>query len=145
MAPGPEVGALRALLGELFDMPQVVQHMAELLAGSDVRYDVGDDHRLSGRLVPDLTLDDGRRVAELLHEARPVLIDLDGGAAAAVTGGWAHRVDIVSASMVDRPAAAALIRPDGYIAWATDTFESSDEPDLRAALQRWCGPEGSIG
>ena len=54
MAPGPEVGALRTLFGELFDMPQVVHHMAELLAGSDVRYDVGDDHRLSGRLVPDL-------------------------------------------------------------------------------------------
>jgi 2-polyprenyl-6-methoxyphenol hydroxylase-like FAD-dependent oxidoreductase len=76
MAPGPEVGALRTLLGELFDMPNVVQHMADLLAGSDVSYDVGDDHRLSGRLVPDLTLDDGRRVAELLHEARPVLLDL---------------------------------------------------------------------
>ncbi|MDT5222004.1 MAG: hypothetical protein QOF15_4109 [Mycobacterium sp.] len=145
MAPGPEVGALRTLLGELFDMPQVVQHMAELLAGSDVGYDVGDDHRLSGRLVPDLTLDDGRRVAELLHEARPVLLDLDGGAAAKVARGWAHRVDIVSAGTADRPAAAALIRPDGYIAWATDTFESPDEPNLRAALQRWCGPEGSIG
>ena len=97
------------------------------------------------RLVPDLTLDDGRRVAELLHEARPVMLDLDGGAAAEVARGWAHRVDIVSAGMVDRPAVAALIRPDGYIAWATDTFDSSNETNLRAALQRWCGPAGSIG
>ena len=53
--------------------------MAHLLAGSDVRYDVGDDHPLAGRLVPDLTLDDGRRVAELLHRGRPVLLDLSGG------------------------------------------------------------------
>src|SRR6202011_5120509 len=114
------VGALRTLLGELFSMPEVVRHMAELLAGSDVSYDVGDDHRLSGRRGPDLTLYDGRRVAELLPEARPVLLDLDGGAAAAVARGWVHRVDIVCARVADRPAAAALIRPDGYIAWATE-------------------------
>lgn len=41
----------------------------------------GDDHPLSGWPVPELTLDDGRRVAELLHDARPVLLDLAGGVA----------------------------------------------------------------
>jgi hypothetical protein len=49
--------------------------MAHLLAGSDVRYDVGDDHPLAGRLAPDLTLDGGRLVAGLLHHGRPVLLD----------------------------------------------------------------------
>lgn len=136
MAPGPEVGALRELFGELLAMPPVVSHMAELLAGSDERYDVGDDHPLSGRLVPDLVLDDGRRVASLLHEARPVLLDLDDGTAAAATRDWAGRVDIVHARAADRPAAALLIRPDGYIAWATDAFA---EADLVEALRRWFG------
>ena len=78
VAPGPEVAALRTLMGELFTIPDVAKHMAALLAGNDVRYDVGDDHPLSGWPVPALTLDDGRRVAELLHDARPVLLDLDG-------------------------------------------------------------------
>ena len=78
MSPGPEVAALRTLLGELFTLPDAQTHMAALLAGSDVGYDVGDDHPLSGHLVPDLTFDDGRRVAEVLHDARPVLLDLDG-------------------------------------------------------------------
>ncbi len=137
MTPGPEVGALRELMGELFALPDVAQHMAALLAGSDVRYDVGDDHPLSGRLVPDLTLDDGRRVAELLHDARPVLLDIDGGAAAAAARGWDHRVNIVCAELADRPAASMLIRPDGYIAWATDEFGSSDA--LHTALRRWFG------
>jgi hypothetical protein len=114
--------------------------MATLLAGSDVRYDVGDDHPLSGRLVPDLTFDDGRRVSELLHDARPILLDLDAHGAPAVRG-WADRVDIVSAGMADRPAAAMLIRPDGYVAWATDTFGPAAEMGLQAALERWCGPE----
>ena len=52
MAPGPEVAALRTLMGELFTIPDVAKHMAALLAGNDVRYDVGDDHPLSGWIVP---------------------------------------------------------------------------------------------
>ena len=139
MAPGPEVAAARALLGELFTIPDVAKHMAGLLAGSDVRYDVGDDHPLSGRLVPDLTLEDGRRVAELLHDARPVLLDGDGAFADAARG-WADRVDIIGAAIADRPAAALLIRPDGYVAWAADTFTATGEAGLRTGLQRWFGP-----
>jgi 2-polyprenyl-6-methoxyphenol hydroxylase-like FAD-dependent oxidoreductase len=138
MSPGPEVGALRTLLGELFTLPEAQSHMAALLAGSDVGYDVGDSHPLSGHLVPDLTLDDGRRVAELLHDARPVLLDLDGNVASAL-GDWADRVDTVTASTADRPAAAILIRPDGYVAWAADTFDPAAEAGLQAALRRWFG------
>ncbi len=140
MAPGPEVAALRTLLGELFTFPDAQQHMAALLAGSDVRYDVGDDHRLSGHLVPDLTLDDGRRVAQLLHDARPVLLDLGGGGVADAARGWDDRVDVVTASAAGCPAAALLIRPDGYVAWAADEFGSTQQATLRAALQRWFGP-----
>ncbi|WP_445159763.1 FAD-dependent monooxygenase [Mycobacterium sp. Dal123C01] len=138
MSPGPEVAALRTLLGELFASADAQQHMAALLAGSDVRYDTGDDHPLSGHLVPDLTLEDGRRVAELLHDARPVLLDLDGSVTPALHG-WTDRVDAVSAKVTDPPAAAMLIRPDGYIAWATDTFGTAEEAGLHAALQRWFG------
>jgi hypothetical protein len=143
MAPGPEVAALRTLLGELFTLPDVTKHMAELLAGSDVRYDVGDGHPLSGRPAPELTLEDGRRVAELLHDARPVLLDLAGGGIADAMPGWANRVDIVSATIADAPAAAMLIRPDGYIAWAANSFGPAQEAGLRGALQRWFGPESN--
>ncbi len=138
-APGPEVNALRRLFGELVDKPGVTNHLAGLLAGSDVRYDVGDDHPLSGLMVPDLTLDDGRRVAELLHGARPVLLDTTGGAVAAAAAAWADRVDVVTGAIDDAPA-GLLIRPDGYIAWAADTFEADDAVRLRAALTRWFGP-----
>jgi 2-polyprenyl-6-methoxyphenol hydroxylase-like FAD-dependent oxidoreductase len=141
MAPGPEVAQLRALFGELVTLPGVSEHLGRLLAGSDVRYDVGDDHRLAGYLVPDLTLDDGRRVASLLHTARPVLLDLCGGAAAAVARGWADRVDIVEAELAGGPA-AILIRPDGYVAWAADDFEPADVQLLSEALQRWFGVAG---
>jgi 2-polyprenyl-6-methoxyphenol hydroxylase-like FAD-dependent oxidoreductase len=137
MSPGPEVGALRTLFDELLKLPDVRDHMANLLAGSDVRYDVGDPHRLSGRLVPELVLDDGRRVAELLRDARPVLIDLAGGAFVQPAEGWADRVDFVTGSIEDSSVAAMLLRPDGYVAWATD---AASGPGLTAALERWFGP-----
>lgn len=136
MAPGPEVGALRELFGELAELPAVRDHMAHLLAGSDVRYDVGDVHPLSGYLAPEMVLDDGRRVAELLRDARPVLVDASGGPFAAIATAWADRVDVVTAGITDSRVAAMLIRPDGYVAWATDSAEG---PGLVAALERWFG------
>ncbi len=139
ISPGPHVAALRELFAELTAFPQVSAHITELLAGSDVRYDVGDDHRMSGWHVPVLRFDDGRRVAELLHGGRALLLDLADGAAAAVACRWADRVDTVTAAMPEPPAAAMLIRPDGYIAWATDDFDAGGRPALEAALSRWFG------
>ena len=136
MAPGPEIAQLRKLFTELLAVPQVTAKMAALLAGSDVRYDVGDDHPLSGYLVPDLTLDDGRRVASLLHNARPVLLDLCGGAVASTAHPWAERLDIAEGQLSGGPA-AILIRPDGYVAWAADEFEQRDGRNLHTALRRW--------
>jgi 2-polyprenyl-6-methoxyphenol hydroxylase-like FAD-dependent oxidoreductase len=124
-SPGPEIAALRELFGELLALPDVAAHMAGLLSGFDVRYDVDDDHPLSGHLVPDLALDDGRRVADLLHSGRPVLVGAD-----VDCPGW---VDVVRADIIGGPA-AMLLRPDGYVAWAAD---DPGKPGLHAALARW--------
>ncbi|MGV9802617.1 FAD-dependent monooxygenase [Mycobacterium sp. NPDC003449] len=142
MASGPEVDALRTLFGELLSTPDGASHIANLLAGSDVRYDVGDSHALSGRLVPDLTLDDGRRVAELMHTGRPVLLDLSGGRYLDVAEDWRERVDTVTDAVTASsapPVAGLLIRPDGYVAWAADDVDEGSRGRLRAALQRWFG------
>jgi 2-polyprenyl-6-methoxyphenol hydroxylase-like FAD-dependent oxidoreductase len=140
--PGPEIAALRELFTELLQLPSVAEHMAHLLAGSDVRYDTGDEHPLSGRLVPDLTLGDGRRVSELLHRGRPVLLDLCGSVGAAVHG-YADRVDVVVGDTAGVEACALLIRPDGYVAWAADTFDADDVDRLHVALRRWFGVSGA--
>lgn len=140
MAPGPEVGALRTLFGELLKEPSAAAHVAHLLSGSDVRYEVGDGHPLSGLMVPDLALDDGCRVAGLLHDARPVLLDLTAGALTATATGWADRVDLVDGTMAGEPYGGMLIRPDGYVAWATDAVDEAGLDRLRSALERWFGP-----
>lgn len=141
MASGPEVTALRTLFGELLATPDGSAHIAGLLAGSDVRYDVGDEHRLSGYFVPDFVLDDGRRIAELLQTGRPLLLDLSDGDRGDQIEGWRDRVDVTVTTAAERPAAFLLIRPDGYVAWAADEF---DEEGLRAALARWFGPESEV-
>jgi 2-polyprenyl-6-methoxyphenol hydroxylase-like FAD-dependent oxidoreductase len=137
--PGPEIAALRKLFNELLQLPSVAEHMAHLLAGSDVRYDVADPHPLAGRLAPDVTLDEGRRLVGLLHQGRPVLLDLSGGRVAPAASGWTDRVDVAKGATADLEAEALLLRPDGYVAWAADTFAADDENRLHAALQRWFG------
>ncbi|WP_433663655.1 FAD-dependent monooxygenase [Nocardia sp. CA-128927] len=142
-APGPEVTAMRTLLGELLEQPENTAYIARLMSGSDTRYETGDPHPLAGRMVPDLTLEtsDGtKRVAELLRKARPVLLTLaDDATYTEIAAGWRDRVDTVPATSADAPAAALLIRPDGYVAWASDGVDPADSDRLRDALTRWFG------
>ena len=111
-APGPEVSALRELFGELAGKPEVATHLAGLLAGSDVRYDIGDGHRLSGLLVPDLVFDDGRRLADLLPGGATRFCSTCRAEKRRVAAApWSDRVDALSARMAGaaggRPAHSA--------------------------------------
>jgi len=142
LAPGGEVTALRRLFGELLDSAENVRRVAALLAGADVRYDMGEEDPAepTGWFVPplDVTTGDGRtrRLPELLRDARPLLLDLTGGQAlAAVAEPWEGRVRRVAATAGRAPAPALLIRPDGYVAWA-----GADPDGLKAALARWFSP-----
>lgn len=156
MAPGEEVTALREVFGELLEQEQTLRHVAEMLHGSDVRYDTCADgaehsleHPLVGRFAPDLPLLTGdskkMRVAELMCEARPVLLDLaDRTDLIAAVKGWVDRVDVISARCEWQPASAdaLLIRPDGYVAWAAPANDDpdSDREGLLRALATWFGP-----
>ncbi|WP_283138863.1 FAD-dependent monooxygenase [Rhizohabitans arisaemae] len=129
---GEDGEALRTLLAEIFAYEQPLRHLAELLR-SPGRYGEAD-HPLVGRLVPNLTLttENGeQRVAELMHRARPVLLDLGGGAVLDDDAGdW---IDLVRAECDNPPADTLLIRPDGYVAWA-------GAEGLSAAVNAWFTP-----
>lgn len=141
LAPGPPVSALRRLFAELLDDRENVRRVAALMAGTDVRYDMGDEHpsAYTGWFAPSLELTgrDGttRRLPELLRDARPVLVDLTGtDALAGAVAPSADRVRHVTGTAAGR-AVALLVRPDGYVAW------SGTDPDgLKAALVRWFDP-----
>ncbi|RSN11448.1 FAD-dependent oxidoreductase [Nonomuraea sp. WAC 01424] len=142
LAPGAEVTALRSLFTELLGRTENLRMIAGLMAGGDVRHDMGEERPAAptGWFVPplDLVTGDGRprRLAELLRDARPLLLDLTGGDALAATARpWNDRVRHVPATAAGAPAPALLVRPDGYVAWA-----GADPDGLEAALTRWFGP-----
>lgn len=148
--PDERSKAAKAAMAETLALPGPRRMWAARMSGLDVRYDLGGDHPLVGRRMPDLkveTADGPVRVFELLHAARPVLLVL-GGADGLDLGPWAERVRRVEASYAgvwDLPDAgevpapeAVLIRPDGHVAWVGEGGDAG----LAEALERWAGPAG---
>ncbi|GLQ76802.1 hypothetical protein GCM10007881_03180 [Mesorhizobium huakuii] len=140
--------ALNDTFTELLGMDEPRKRIAAEMSGLDIYYDLGVGHPLLGRRMPDLdlaTASGPARVFSLLHDARPVLLNL------AEPGGldiapWADRVRQIVAGYdgawelpvlgtVAAPA-AVLIRPDGYVAWVG----VGTQQGLTEALTTWFGP-----
>lgn len=143
----PAAEALREVFQELLVDEQPLRRIGALVAGADIRYPMpgSNPHPLAGAFAPDLTLhtDQGvTSVAELMHTARPVLLDLaDRPELRQTVREWRHRVDVHTAKTDDRPADVLLIRPDAHVAWAATINESAETaaPALREAFTGWFG------
>jgi 2-polyprenyl-6-methoxyphenol hydroxylase-like FAD-dependent oxidoreductase len=143
----PAAQALRELFLELLADEQPLRRIGALIAGTDIRYPMpgSSPHALAGTFAPDLTLHTGQgasSVAEFMHTARPVLLDLaDRPDLRETARDWQHRIDIHTARTDHRPADSLLIRPDAHIAWAATVDEPADTaaPALREALSCWFG------
>jgi 2-polyprenyl-6-methoxyphenol hydroxylase-like FAD-dependent oxidoreductase len=146
--PDERTKALRDTIAELLGMDEPRRRFAAMISGLDIHYDLGEGHPLLGRRMPDLDLvtPNGQlRVFTLLHDARPVLLNLGEPGAFDFTP-WADRVQVVDATYAgawELPAlgavtapTAVLIRPDGYVAWVEDQTNLG----LPDALTTWFGP-----
>ncbi len=92
--------ALREIVSELLGMDEPRRRMAAMMSGLDIRYELGEGHPLLGRRMPDLdlvTTDGPLRLFTLLHEARPVLLNLGAPGAFDVIP-WADRVRLIDAT-----------------------------------------------
>lgn len=150
MAPGGDVTALRELFEELLQHRQTLQQIADLMAGSDVRYPSGSTstHPLTGYFAPDIVLKTSsgtQRLAEMMREARPLLIDgSEDRSLREIAHAWRDRVDTIVSKDTDMPVRALLVRPDGYVAWAAGRTDADDATasGLRHALSTWFGQPG---
>jgi 2-polyprenyl-6-methoxyphenol hydroxylase-like FAD-dependent oxidoreductase len=140
--------ALRDTVSELLSMDEPRTRFAAMMSGLDIHYDLGEGHPLLGRRMPDLDLVTAAgdvRVYALLHDARPVLLNL-GERRGVDVAPWTGRVQLLDAEYAgawelpvlgEVPApSAVLIRPDGHVAWVGDGTDAG----LHEALATWFGP-----
>jgi flavin-dependent dehydrogenase len=135
------------IVSELASMDEPRKLLAGLISGLDIHYDLGEGHPLLGRRMPDLdlvTAGGPLRVFELLHDAKPVLLNL-GEPDELDIAPWADRVQLIDArhegewelpvlGAVSAPT-AVLVRPDGYVAWVGE----GTDVGLNDALATWFG------
>ncbi|MBR0722525.1 FAD-dependent monooxygenase [Bradyrhizobium manausense] len=142
--------AAREVMSELLAMDEPRRRYGAMMSGLDIHYDLGEGHELLGRRMPDLALTvEGRpmQLFTLLHDARGVLLDFGGGDVPDITP-WADRVTRIDAAYDgawELPAigaiaapTAALVRPDGHVAWVGHDSRG----ELVEALTRWFGAPG---
>jgi hypothetical protein len=123
----------------------VLSSKAQLLvSGLGISYPAGPDaHPLEGKRMPDVPLVGGGRLYELLRSGKHILL-AGAGQALPATDGWANR--ILLAERTRPEPRLILVRPDGYIGWASDeAVDRTRDDELQGALTRWCAAPAYSG
>jgi 2-polyprenyl-6-methoxyphenol hydroxylase-like FAD-dependent oxidoreductase len=133
--------ALRGVVTDFLGTRDGATYYVKRISGLWQRYDLGNGHPLVGATMPNLRLDDGTRLAGHAHEGRALLVDLAGDdELAALAKPYAGRLELVRGSSDGAGVSGLLVRPDGFVAWAS-ADGATDPAGLGTALARWLGDD----
>jgi 2-polyprenyl-6-methoxyphenol hydroxylase-like FAD-dependent oxidoreductase len=137
MKPGPTARALNAIFRDLIDTRDGATYFAGRVWGVNTHYALGGNHPLVGRSVPNFELEDGTAIGELMHDGQAVLLDFDkSGSLKALAAEYGDQIKYVSGQAKEQLGLSAiLIRPDGFVAWATD--QHADSAEAKQTVATW--------
>ncbi|MCS3795672.1 FAD-dependent monooxygenase [Niastella sp. OAS944] len=137
MKPGPDARALNAIVRDLINTRDGATYIAGRVWGIHTHYNLDGHHPLIGHSVPNFEFENGTPLGELMHDGKGILLDLTMNASIkALADEYGNQLKYISGSIKERLGiTAALIRPDGIIAWATDKEPNCN--DIRKAAGRW--------
>jgi 2-polyprenyl-6-methoxyphenol hydroxylase-like FAD-dependent oxidoreductase len=135
LAPGPHVDALRDIVGDLMDLPEVNRHLSRLLSGVAHRHALPYParHPAAGQHCPPLTVNGVTPLEQLTTDGRALL--LHPRAHEIETGPRVRAVTVTTFD--DDRFAAVLLRPDGVVAWAAAPGDVLTSEEVRPALEAW--------
>src|SRR5580704_14533775 len=137
MGTGPEGRALHAIFRDLMNTRDGATYIAGRVWGVFTHYNLGGDHPLVGHSVPNFELEDSTKVGELMHYGQGILLDFDSNASLkTLASEYGERLKYVSGRTIEQLGlSTVLIRPDGIIAWASDS--EPDVESIRQAVALW--------
>lgn len=138
--PDPHARAIATVIRDLIATKDGTNYFIEKISGVSMHYDLGGEHPLIGHSAPDFELEGGTtRLGNLLRDGRGVLLDFTGSESLqTLCKGREDRLQYVASPAKDEKGLAALlVRPDGFVAWATDTdIETTAAGQF---IHRWFG------
>jgi hypothetical protein len=139
MRPEPNARALNAILRDLMETRDGATYFAGRVWGVNTRYDFGGDHPLIGRSIPNFEFTDGTTLGEIMRDGRGMMLHFNGNdSMEALASEYGDRIKFISGRAKEQLGLnSALVRPDGFVAWASDG--EPDESSVKAALRRWFG------
>lgn len=139
LRPEPHARAMASIMRELINTRAGATFFAQKVAGMWLSYDLPGNHPLIGRSAPDFEFEDGTRLGALLHDGKALLLSLNGDDKLHTAAKpWPERVKYASAKAEDNLGLSAIfVRPDGFVAWATEGEPESCE--AAEVITRWLG------
>ncbi|MBL4675297.1 MAG: FAD-dependent monooxygenase [Mucilaginibacter sp.] len=132
MKPNPHSRALNAIIRDLIDTPDGATYFAGRVMGVNMHYDLAGKHPMVGYSVPNFEFEDVNTINDEMKDGYPILLSFENSV---TLGSFAdeHQLKYISGAAKENFGLnALLIRPDGFIAWATE--READMEELQQAL-----------